>query len=355
MSFPDTLTTFDADDFEQLTVVRDPESGIRSAVAIHDTTMGPSLGGVRMRAYPSLDDAVRDAMALARAMTYKSALAGLELGGGKSVIDAEPTPANKAAFLPVYARHVASLGGRYVPGADMGTDASDMEVLAKDVPVVSSRRDPSPFTARGVLRAIGATLERAGHDGLAGRRVAVQGLGKVGSSLAGMLRAAGAEVLVADVDDDRVRAARDTAGAVAVPVGEILAADVDVLCPCAAGGVLTPVVLDALRARAIVPGANNPLADPALAVTLAGRGVDYVPDFVANAGGVIVCEAEVLGGGPGLDDEIAGKIRAIGATAVRILDDADRRGTDTVTVAHELARARLAARAAARPAFPALV
>ncbi|MEV1292194.1 Glu/Leu/Phe/Val dehydrogenase dimerization domain-containing protein [Pseudonocardia sp. NPDC049635] len=344
------LDILDADDFEQLTLVRDPDSGIRSAVAIHDTTMGPSLGGVRMRAYPSFDDAVRDAMALARAMTYKSALAGLSLGGGKSVVDAAPTPANKAAFLPVHARHVASLGGRYIPGADMGTDASDMEILAKDVPVVSSRRDPSPFTARGVFRAIGATLGRAGHDGLAGRRVAVQGLGKVGASLVGLLRAAGAEVLVTDVDDARVRAVRDAAGAVAVPVGEILTADVDVLCPCAAGGVLTATVVDRLRAGAIVPGANNPLAAPELASTLAARGVDYVPDFVANAGGVIVCEAEVLGSDDGIDD----KIDAIGTTAVRILDAAAERGTDTVTVAHELARARLTAQAAARPAFPAL-
>ena len=342
MSLPAVLPTprpADADEFEQLTTVRDPDSGIRSVVAIHDTTMGPSLGGVRMRAYPSFDDAVRDAMALARAMTYKSALAGLRLGGGKSVIDATATPAAKAAFLPVHARHVAALGGRYIPGADMGTDAADMEVLARDVPVVSSRRDPSPFTARGVLRAVEATLGRQGHR-LAGRRIAVQGLGKVGSALVGLLRAAGAEVLVADTDDARVRAARG-AGAVAMPVGEILTADADVLCPCAAGGVLTPAVLDALRARAVVPGANNPLAGDSGAAVLAARGVDYVPDFVANAGGVIVCEAEVLGS----DDGIEEKIDAIGTTAVRILDEAAGRGTDTVTVAHELARARLAARA----------
>ncbi|MEJ8280852.1 Glu/Leu/Phe/Val dehydrogenase dimerization domain-containing protein [Pseudonocardia spirodelae] len=344
------LDALDADDFEQLTLVRDPESGIRSAVAVHDTTMGPALGGVRMRRYPSHADAVRDAMALARAMTVKSALAGLDLGGGKSVIDAEPTRANKDRFLPVHARHVASLGGRYVPGADMGTDAADMDVLAKHVPVVSSRRDPSPFTARGVLRAVVATLEWSG-TGLEGRRVAVQGLGKVGRSLVGLLRDAGATVLVADVDDARVREARDVAGAVPVGVGEILTADVDVLCPCAAGGVLTPAVVDGLRARALVPGANNPLSGDAVAAALHARGVAHVPDFVANAGGVIACEAEVHG----CDDGIEAKIEAIGTTAVAVLDAAARRGTDTVAVAHELAAERLAARAAGRPAFPAVV
>lgn len=344
------LDVLDTDDFEQLTLVRDPESGIRSAVAVHDTTMGPSLGGVRMRAYPTHDDAVRDALALARAMTVKSALAGLDLGGGKSVIDAEPTASNKARFLPVHARHIASLGGRYVPGADMGTDASDMEVLAKHVPVVSSRRDPSPFTARGVFRAVGATLEWAGEGDLAGRRVAVQGLGKVGRALVTLLRRAGASVVVADVDVARVREARDTAGAVPVGADEILTADVDVLCPCAAGGVLTADVLAGLRARAVVPGANNPLAAPGQAALLRERGVVYVPDFVANAGGVIACEAEVHGSDDGVDT----KIEAIGVTAVEILDAAAVRGTDTLTVAEEIARERLAARAAARPAFPAV-
>lgn len=344
------LDTLDADDFEQLTLVRDPESGIRSAVAVHDTTMGPSLGGVRMRSYPSHADAVRDALALARAMTFKSVLAGLDLGGGKSVIDAEPTRANKARFLPVHARHIASLGGRYIPGADMGTDASDMDVLAKHVPTVSSRRDPSPFTARGVFRAVGATLARTGDGDLAGRRIAVQGLGKVGRALVTLLREAGATVVVADVDDDRVREARDVAGAVPAAVDEILTADVDVLCPCAAGGVLTPAVLDGLRARALVPGANNPLVSAGQAVVLHERGVAYVPDFVANAGGVIACEAEVHG----CDEGVDAKIDTIGATAVEILDAAAARGTDTVTVAYEIARERLDARAAARPAFPAV-
>ena len=342
------LDVLDTDDFEQLTLLRDPETGIRAAVAVHDTTMGPSLGGVRMRRYPSHDDAVRDALALARAMTVKSALAGLDLGGGKSVIDAEPTPENKARFLPVHARHVASLGGRYIPGADMGTDAADMDVLAKHVPVVSSRRDPSPFTARGVFRAVGATPAWGGD--LTGRRVAVQGLGKVGRALVTLLREAGATVVVADTDDDRVREAREVAGAVPVGVDEILTADVDVLCPCAAGGALTPAVVDGLRARAVVPGANNPLASDGQAATLRERGVVYVPDVVANAGGVIACEAEVHGCDGGVD----AKIDAIGATAAEILDAAAARGTDTVTVAYEVARERLTARAAARPAFPAV-
>lgn len=339
-----------AGDFEQVNIVRDAVSGIGSIVAVHDTTMGPSLGGVRMRPYPTHEDAARDAMAVARAMTYKSALAGLDLGGGKSVINAGPTAENKARFLPVHVKHIASMGGRYIPGADMGTDAGDMDVLAKHVPVVSCRRDPSPSTARGVFRAVVETLRWTGAGDLAGRRIAVQGLGKVGRALVMFLREAGAEVLVADIDDRRTTEARDVAGAVPVAIQDILTADVDVLCPCAAGGVLTPDVIDHLRTGVIVPGANNPLEHDTQAAVLQERGVVYVPDFVANAGGVIVAEAEVRGA----DDTIEDRIETIAATTVEILDTAQRSGTDTVSVAYRVARDRLASHATARPTFPAV-
>ncbi|EXG80635.1 Glu/Leu/Phe/Val dehydrogenase dimerization domain-containing protein [Cryptosporangium arvum] len=324
-------------DFEQLVVCRDPATGLESVIAIHDTTLGPALGGVRMRSYADPEDAVRDAMNLAQAMTYKSAVAGLELGGGKSVINAPADSPRRDDLLAAHARFIASLGGRYIPGADMGTGAADMDLIARYVPRVSSRRDPSRFTARGVLRALDAAASWAG---VPVRRVAVQGLGKVGSHLVELLRARGVDVVVADVDASRVR------GLDAVGVDEILAADVDVVCPCAAGGVLTEAVIDRLKARVVVPGANNALAADADAAMLAARGIVFVPDFVANAGGVIACEAEVKG----TDDAIEAKIDAIGATTESILERASRHGTDPLTEARSLAARRLSTH---RPYFPA--
>ncbi|HEY1970124.1 MAG TPA: Glu/Leu/Phe/Val dehydrogenase dimerization domain-containing protein [Pseudonocardia sp.] len=342
------LSDFETRDFEQLVLCHDPEAGLRSVIAVHDTTLGPSLGGVRMRAYPTQADAIRDAMNLAQAMTYKSALAGLNLGGGKSVINAPATSPNRTALLTRHAQYIASLGGRYIPGADMGTTARDMDLLAQWVPKVSSRRDPSRFTALGVLRSIEAAQTWAGESrSLAGQRVAVQGLGKVGLHLVELLRAEGAEVLAADVDPDRVTRAQRAYGATAVPVEDILGADVDIVCPCAAGGVVTEPVVDALKARMVIPAANNALASESLADFLAARGIVHVPDFVANAGGVISCEAEVRGN----DDELDAKIDAIGDTTTAILREASERGLDVVTVANELAIRRLESRRRQRPHF----
>ncbi|MFG1921822.1 Glu/Leu/Phe/Val dehydrogenase [Cryptosporangium sp. NPDC048952] len=327
-------------DFEQLVVCRDPATGLESVIAIHDTTLGPALGGVRMRSYASTEDAVRDAMSLAQSMTYKSAVAGLELGGGKSVINAPADAADREALLAAHGRFIASLGGRYIPGADMGTGAADMELLARSVPRVSSRRDPSRFTARGVLRALDAAVE---WGNLTVRRVAVQGLGKVGSHLVELLLARGVQVVVADVDPERAR----RYGVDVVPADDILSTDADVVCPCAAGGVLTEAAIDRLKARLVVPGANNVLAHDADAGMLAARGIVFVPDFVANAGGVIACEAEVKG----TDDGIDAKIEAIGDTTVSILEEAAQRGTDVVTVATLLADRRLAKCRHQRPYF----
>lgn len=339
-------------DIEQLVLCRDPAAGLRSVIAIHDTTLGPALGGVRMRRYDSHDAAIRDAIDLAEAMTYKAALAGLALGGGKSVIDADPRAPGRTAMLTAHARYIGALGGRYIPGVDMGTTVEDLDLMARHVPVVSSqRRDPSRYTALGVLRSIEAALDWAGGPtaGLDGRRVAVQGLGHVGRHLVEMLRAAGAEVLVADLDDKRVATVRDRFGAVPVAVDAILGADVDVLCPCAAGGVITEPVVDGLKARMVIAAANNVLADDRIATALAARGIVYVPDFVANAGGLIACEAEVRGTDDGLD----ARVDAIGDTARAVLGRATETGTDVVTVAVGLARDRLAARRHARPHFPA--
>ena len=340
-----TLTTELADrDFEQLVLCRDPGVGLRSVIAVHDTTLGPALGGIRMRRYPDHDAAVADALNLAQAMTYKAALAGLPLGGGKSVIDADPTRADRAALVTAHGRYIAALSGRYVPGVDMGTTVADLELVARAGARVSSqRRDPSWFTARGVVRSIAAAADWAG---LPVGRVAVQGLGNVGRHAVDLLLAGGAEVLVADLDDARVAAAV-AAGAVALPADEILTADVDVLCPCAAGGVVTEQLVDRLKARLVVGAANNVLAAVEIAEVLAERGIVHVPDFVSNAGGLIACEAELRG----TDEGLAERVDAIADTALAVLrrDAGSRRGT--VAVAIEMAQQRLAARRADRPTF----
>jgi len=344
-----TLTTAMTDrDFEQVVLCRDPGTGLQSVIAVHDTTLGPSLGGVRMRSYPTFGDAVADALNLAQAMTYKAALAGMERGGGKSVINADPAAANRRDLLVAHARYIEALGGRYIPAVDMGTTVEDLELIGRHVTTVSSqRRDPSEMTARGVVAAIRAAV--ALHDGvtLAGARVAVQGLGHVGQHVARLLTEAGAHVLAADVDPGRVRTACQRYGATATPVGDIVGADVDVLVPCAAGGVIDAETATTVKARYVIGAANNLLADNALAVTLSQRGIVHVPDFVANAGGLIACDAELRED----DSALLTKVDGIGRTSEAVLGRAAETGKDTVTVAIQLATARLERARAQRPWF----
>lgn len=347
---PLSLTTTMIDrDFEQVVLCRDPESGLESVIAVHDTTLGPALGGIRMRAYADLRSALADALDLAEAMTYKAALAGLDLGGGKSVIRADPAVRNRRDLLAAHARFINSLGGRYIPAVDMGTTVQDIELVGQYVPRVSSqRRDPSYFTARGVVASIRAAVRISDQTSLTGARVAVQGLGHVGRLAVALLVEEGAQVVVSDVDADRVHGVVNEFGVTAVPVDDILGADVDVLCPCAAGGVVDEVVVDALKARYVIGAANNMLTSRAVAALLADRGVVHVPDFVANAGGLIACEAEVRGD----DSTLLDKVDGIGDVAAAILHRTLEIGADSVSVAVELARTRLNTRRAQRPFFP---
>jgi leucine dehydrogenase len=337
-----------ARDFEQVVVCRDPGVGLESVIAVHDTTLGPSLGGIRMRAYADHDAALADALDLAEAMTYKAALAGLDLGGGKSVINADPRSANRNELLAAHARFIGSLGGRYIPAVDMGTTVDDLDLVGRYVQRVSSqRRDPSPYTALGVVESIRAAVQLDGRPGLDGVRIAVQGLGHVGQHVAKLLAEAGAHLVVADINDTAVRAARDDLGATVLPVEDIMGADVDVLCPCAAGGVIDAQVLDRLKARYVIGAANNVLTSATVAVALAERGVVHVPDFVANAGGLIACAAEVHGD----DSKLSADVERIAETTTVVLRRAAETGRDTVSVAVEIGRDRLAARRAERPRF----
>jgi leucine dehydrogenase len=331
------------DDFEDIVYCSDAGVGLQSVIAIHDTTLGPSLGGIRMRAYPNRAAAVTDAKRLAEAMTYKAALAGLDLGGGKSVINAAPDVANRDEILLAHARHIESLGGRYIPAVDMGTSVADLALVGTVVSKVSSRRrNPSEFTAQGVVASIRAAVHVTEGADLAGKRVGIQGLGHVGGRIAVLLAAEGAKLAVADIDSDRARRVGAELGAEVVSPSSVLTADLDVLCPCAAGGVITADLAQRIRAKYVIGAANNMLATSSVNLALQSRGIVYVPDFVANAGGLIACAAEID------DDDSAlhARVETIGDTTGKLLRKSANRKLDTGAVALLLAEERIAARRA---------
>lgn len=281
----------------------DPVSGLRTIIAIHSTALGPALGGTRFYPYTSEDDALFDVLRLSRGMTYKAAAAGLDLGGGKAVIIGDPAVDGTERLFRAYGRIVDSLRGRYITAEDVGTTAADMELIRREtrwalgIPVPEGGSgDPSPVTARGVYASLLAVAERLwGDDDLTGRRVAVQGVGKVGRNLALLLHEAGAEVMVADATPGRAESVADEFGCKALAPDEILFVDCDVLSPCALGAVFDDTTIPRLACQAIVGAANNQLLDDHHADVIAARGILYAPDFVVNAGGVINVAEEMRG------------------------------------------------------------
>jgi leucine dehydrogenase len=281
--------------YEQLVFCHDKFTGLRAAVAIHDTTLGPALGGCRMWPYASEEEAVVDALRLARGMTYKAAASGLNLGGGKSVILGDPDKDKTEALFRSFGRYVETLGGRYITAEDVGTSTEDMEnirietwhVVGVDVTHGGSG-DPSPFTALGVLQGMRACAEEVfGSASLEGRAVAVQGLGHVGYPLCGLLHDAGARLIVTDLRPEIVERAVREFGAKPVEPDEILSISCDILAPCALGAVVNDETLPGFRCSIIAGSANNILLEPRHGETLAERGILYAPDYVINAGGLI--------------------------------------------------------------------
>ena len=327
-------------------------------VAVHSTARGPSLGGCRMWTYGDSRAAVRDALRLSRAMTFKSAVAGLPLGGGKGVImlpagHAPPTGDERRDVLLDFGDTVGALGGAYITAEDVGTSDRDMAVIAEQTDHVAglavetgSSGDPSPWTALGVQCAMEVACERAfGSASLAGRSVAVVGLGRVGGKLARMLADEGATLVVADVDEGK-RALADELGARWTDPDSALTAEVDVLAPCALGGVLDDDTVPELECRVVAGAANNQLAADAIAVQLADRGIVWAPDFVANAGGIIniSVELEETGYDAGRAEE---RVRGVSDTTRMVFDHADATGATTLAAAMEIARRRLAEAGAA--------
>ncbi len=339
-------------DHEEVLLRRGRRSGLLTIVAVHSTARGRALGGGRLWRYDDNRLALRDALRLSRAMTWKSAVADLPLGGGKGVVvlDATPlTPARRRDALLDFAETVDAFDGRYVTAEDVGTSARDMATIASATPHVTglSRRrggsgDPSPWTALGVLAAMRESAERAlGSADLAGRRVAVIGLGHVGLPLARLLAKEGASLVVADINRSR-RADAEALGARWVSPRTAMRAAVDIVAPCALGGVLDHETVPALRAPIVCGAANNQLADDGIAELLAEHGVLWAPDFVANAGGIVNIGVELRP--EGYDPRVAReRVRAIGDTVRRVYDDAADRGTTPLDAAMALARARVAA------------
>jgi leucine dehydrogenase len=342
------------DHHENVVFCSDAGSGLRAIIAIHDTTLGPAAGGCRMWPYASTAAALTDVLRLSRAMTYKNSLAGLPLGGGKSVIIGDARTHKTPQLLAAFARHVERLGGRYWTAEDVGIGTRDVEEgFAQGTRYIFGLTrhtgDPAPFTARGGFEGMRAAVEqRLGRASLAGVRVAVQGVGNVGTELCRLLHEAGAALVVCDVNAASVQRAVEAFGATAVAPEAIYDADVDVFAPCALGGVINDDTIPRLRATVVSGVANNQLAGPQHGRELQRRGVLYAPDFLVNAGGMHNASGDILGRYD--RPEAMRRVVRIYDVARECFARAAQTGALPEQVAEELARQRIAeAKAAAAP------
>jgi leucine dehydrogenase len=332
-----------ATDHERVVYAEDAASGYRGIIAVHSTRLGPAVGGTRVWRYGSLDDALTDALRLSRGMTYKNAAAGLALGGGKSVILLDDTMQDRADLFRQHGRFVETFHGQYITAEDVGSSPADMgfvrEMTSHVAGLAELSGDPSPITAHGVFRAIEATLMHMhGSSSLAGKSIAIQGVGHVGYHLAKELQSAGATLIVADIDVRAVHRCQAELGARVCSPDRIHTEPVDIFAPCALGGVLNERTIPALHCTAVVGAANNQLLTPADATRLAERGIVYAPDFIANAGGVINGSREILGWSA---ERAAGRVDAIYQTMLEVLASAVRHSITTADAADRLAEARL--------------
>ena len=334
---------------EEVILLQDPASGLRAVIALHDTTLGPAVGGTRMRPYPTLDEAVVDALRLSRAMTYKALLSGVERGGGKAVILGDPGQEKSRALLVAYAKAVDRLGGRFHTGCDMGIDARDVAVMSRLTRYVShtapdSKLETAGLAALGVFESIRVVAARFGRE-IAGLHVAVQGLGQVGYRLAKMLADAGSRLTVADADLGRAERAAAELGATIVAPDALYDVEADVFSPNAGGSVMNDDTLPRLRCRAVVGAANEQLALPRHGDALHARGIVYAPDYLVNAGGLLSLLYEV---GETDEEGVLARVRGIGARLGELLARSDAEGVPPHAVADRIAEERLAEARAAR-------
>lgn len=343
---------------EQVVYCSNEAVGLRAIIAIHDTTLGPALGGLRMWPYATEEQALTDVLRLSRGMTYKNALAGLNLGGGKAVVIGDPRNDRTEARMRSLGRFIDALGGRYITAEDVGMTERDMESIFCETdwvvgnpPAQGGSGDPSPFTAQGVVAGIRASLrERYGHDSIGECRFAVQGVGHVGADLVRRLREHDAEVTITDVDLDAAQQLADTQGCRVVDPEDIYGVDVDVFCPCALGGVIDDQTLPQLRCEIVAGAANNQLADNAAGNGLHDRGIVYAPDYAINAGGVMNVSLELEGYSR---ERALGMVERIEETLTTIYARARGDGVPTWLAADRVAEARIADMATVRGSAPA--
>ena len=342
----DVLKPMHDEGHEEVVFVHDADTGLRAIIAIHSTVLGPALGGTRMYPYATEEQALRDVLELSRGMTYKAAAAGLDLGGGKAVIIGDPRKDKHERLFQAYGRYVNRMNGLFYTGEDVGTDTSDMDHVQEEttfVGGVSRERggagDPSPVTAYGVLQGMKAcAAERWGRDSLHGRRVAVQGLGKVGWHLTELLQQADATVIGCDVNDDQRKRAHRQLGIQTVHADDIFDVPVDIFAPCAMGGSISESTLPRLECEVIAGSANNQIDGTAVPGLILERGILYAPDYVINAGGLINVYVELQGydrmRALSLTSEIYGRLR-------KVFEVARELGTPTSAAADRIVQQRL--------------
>ncbi len=340
-------------DHEQVSLYADRSTGYRGIIAIHSTVLGPALGGTRFWNYASDEEALIDSLRLARAMTYKAAVAGLNLGGGKSVIIGDNRTTRREALFRAHGRHVESLKGRYITAEDVGTSTADMEYIKAETNhvtgLIGKSGDPSPVTAYGVYRGMKACARyRYGSDSLAGKHVALQGCGSVGYHLAKLLYGEGASVTCTDIDPQRVKRVVEEAGAKAVGPEEIYDVRADVFAPCALGAVINDDTVGRLPVEIVAGAANNQLAEDRHGELLEQREITYAPDYVINGGGLINVNAELHGWAPERARSKAGEIYD---TLLRVFEIAREEGIPSFKAADRLAEQRIAAIAKVRRNF----
>ncbi|MEO5798151.1 MAG: Glu/Leu/Phe/Val dehydrogenase [Gemmatimonadales bacterium] len=328
---------------EQLVFSHEPSCGYFGIIAIHDTTLGPALGGTRVWQYANNEAAIKDALRLSRGMTYKSAVAGLNLGGGKAVIIADPKRADRESLFRAHGRFVETLGGRYITAEDVGTSPTDMEFIKRETKHVAGllnlSGDPSPVTSYGVYMGMKASAKaRWGKDSLAGKTIAVQGCGKVAYYLMTHLKQEGAKLIVTDIDQEKVQRVVDELGATAVAPEAIYDQKADIFAPCALGGIINDDTLPRLKVEIIAGGANNQLGEERHGVELEKKGMLYAPDYVINGGGVINVYGELQGW---TMERAKRKAQEIYDTMLRVFAIADREKVPTYEAADRLAEERI--------------
>lgn len=344
------ITEIQVDEYEKVVRCRDEASGLHALIAIHDTTLGPSLGGMRMWPYTSEDDALFDVLRLAKGMTYKSAIAQTGLGGGKSVILGDPKTDKSPELFKAMGRFVDSLEGRYITAEDMNIGIPDLEIVRQGTRWVTglsrdsgSSGNPSPYTARGCIIGLTAVAEEIdGNPGLKGRRIVLQGVGAVGGRIAELLHEAEADVVICDINEERVAELSQRYGFESVPDETHLEVECEIYSPCARGAGINDTSIPNLRCKAVAGCANNQLLEPRHAQVLRERGILYAPDYVINAGGIINVSVELLPGG--YDEAVAlESIDCIHHNLRQVFEISRREDIPTNQAAARLAEERLAA------------